>query len=108
MKVDLAHLLASRDQELRALSAEVMSYFSNYKIKEQDKMKEIISLYLPCHSTYINSIWHDEFFFQMNQVQADLRVARSVIAERDAEITRIRSVNNQVITNLASKKYLHK
>ncbi|XP_078157642.1 protein FIP1-like isoform X2 [Carex rostrata] len=54
-QVDLAHLLASRDQELRALSAE------------------------------------------MNQVQSDLRVARSVIAERDAENMRIRSLNNQYV-----------
>lgn len=45
MKVDLAHLLASRDQELRALSAEVMSYCSNYKLKGQDlRIEEIISL----------------------------------------------------------------
>lgn len=40
---------------------------------------------------------------QMNQVQSDLRVARSLIAERDAEIMRIRSINNQVITILVSE-----
>ncbi|XP_020090846.1 uncharacterized protein LOC109711902 isoform X2 [Ananas comosus] len=53
-QVDLAHLLASRDQELRALSAE------------------------------------------MNQVQSELRLARSLIAEKDSEIQRITGTNNQV------------
>nr|XP_019704399.1 protein FIP1 isoform X2 [Elaeis guineensis]XP_019704400.1 protein FIP1 isoform X2 [Elaeis guineensis]XP_019704401.1 protein FIP1 isoform X2 [Elaeis guineensis] len=54
-QVDLAHLLASRDQELRALSAE------------------------------------------MNQVHLELRLARSLIAERDTEIQRIRVTNNEVL-----------
>ncbi|OAY64033.1 hypothetical protein ACMD2_22161 [Ananas comosus] len=52
-QVDLAHLLASQDQELRALSAE------------------------------------------MNQVQSELRLARSLIAEKDSEIQRITETNNQ-------------
>ncbi|KAJ6795467.1 Uncharacterized protein M6B38_224630 [Iris pallida] len=54
-QVDLAHLLASRDQELRALSAE------------------------------------------MNQVQSELRLARSLIAERDSEFQHIRITNNQYV-----------
>ncbi|XP_021901972.1 uncharacterized protein LOC110817649 [Carica papaya] len=53
--VDLAHLLAARDQELRTLSAE------------------------------------------MDQLQSELRLARSLIAERDAEIQRVRSTNNQYV-----------
>lgn len=54
-QVDLAHLLAARDQELRTLSAE------------------------------------------MDQLQSELRLARSLIAERDAEIQRVRSTNNQYV-----------
>lgn len=33
---------------------------------------------------------------QMDQLQSELRLARSLIAERDAEIQRVRSTNNQV------------
>ncbi|KAH1232278.1 Protein FIP1 [Glycine max] len=54
-QVDLAHLLAARDQELRTLSAE------------------------------------------MNQVQSELRLARSLIAERDSEIQHVRTTNNQYV-----------
>ncbi|KAL6541785.1 Cleavage polyadenylation factor subunit fip1 [Orobanche gracilis] len=54
-QVDLAHLLATRDQELRTLSAE------------------------------------------MNQVQSELRLARSLIAERDSEIQGVRNTNNQYV-----------
>ncbi|KAL2532696.1 FRIGIDA interacting protein 1 [Abeliophyllum distichum] len=54
-QVDLAHLLAARDQELRTLSAE------------------------------------------MNQLQSELRLARSLIAERDSEIQGIRGTNNQYV-----------
>ncbi|KAG4956941.1 hypothetical protein JHK85_043321 [Glycine max] len=54
-EVDLAHLLAARDQELRTLSAE------------------------------------------MNQVQSELRLARSLIAERDSEIQHVRMTNNQYV-----------
>ncbi|KAL1547829.1 Cleavage polyadenylation factor subunit fip1 [Salvia divinorum] len=54
-QVDLAHLLATRDQELRTLSAE------------------------------------------MNQLQSELRLARSLIAERDSEIQGVRHTNNQYI-----------
>ncbi|GFQ01199.1 hypothetical protein PHJA_002263800 [Phtheirospermum japonicum] len=55
LKVDLAHLLAARDQELRTLSAE------------------------------------------MNQLQSELRLARSLIAERDSEIQGVRTTNNQYV-----------
>ncbi|XP_068479957.1 protein FIP1-like isoform X1 [Phaseolus vulgaris] len=54
-QVDLAHLLAARDQELRTLSAE------------------------------------------MNQVQSELRLARSLIAERESEIQHFRTTNNQYV-----------
>ncbi|EXB38955.1 hypothetical protein L484_027390 [Morus notabilis] len=54
-QVDLAHLLAARDQELRTLSAE------------------------------------------MNQLQSELRLARSLLAERDTEIQRVRTTNNQYV-----------
>ncbi|XP_042050974.1 protein FIP1-like isoform X1 [Salvia splendens] len=54
-QVDLAHLLATRDQELRTLSAE------------------------------------------MNQLQSELRLARSLIAERDSEVQGVRNTNNQYI-----------
>ncbi|KAJ8528025.1 hypothetical protein K7X08_015476 [Anisodus acutangulus] len=54
-QVDLAHLLATRDQELRTLKAE------------------------------------------MNQLQSELRLARSIIEEKDAEIQRIRNTNNQYV-----------
>ncbi|CAJ1975751.1 unnamed protein product [Sphenostylis stenocarpa] len=54
-QVDLAHLLAARDQELRTLSAE------------------------------------------MNQVQSELRLARSLIAERESEIQHVRTTNNQYV-----------
>ncbi|KAK3438703.1 hypothetical protein EUGRSUZ_C03263 [Eucalyptus grandis] len=54
-QVDLAHLLAARDQELRTLSAE------------------------------------------MDQLQSELRLARSLIAERDSEIQRVRTTNNQYV-----------
>ncbi|XP_073220848.1 protein FIP1 isoform X5 [Cicer arietinum] len=54
-QVDLAHLLAARDQELRTISAE------------------------------------------MNQVQSELRLARSLIAERDSEVQRVRTTNNQYV-----------
>ncbi|KAH9804635.1 protein FIP1 [Citrus sinensis] len=56
-QVDLAHLLAARDQELRTLSAE------------------------------------------MNQLQSELRLARSLIAEREAEVLRVRNTNNQVFSS---------
>ncbi|KAF2287130.1 hypothetical protein GH714_038363 [Hevea brasiliensis] len=52
--VDLPHMLAAREQELRMLSAE------------------------------------------MNQLQTELRLARSLIAERDSEIQQVRTTNNQV------------
>ncbi|CAL9027558.1 unnamed protein product [Prunus brigantina] len=54
-QVDLAHLLAARDQELRTVSAE------------------------------------------MNQLQSELRLARSLIAERDSEIQKVRTTNNQYV-----------
>ncbi|ONH97584.1 hypothetical protein PRUPE_7G198700 [Prunus persica] len=54
-EVDLAHLLAARDQELRTVSAE------------------------------------------MNQLQSELRLARSLIAERDSEIQKVRTTNNQYV-----------
>ncbi|KAK4396847.1 protein FIP1 [Sesamum angolense] len=54
-QVDLAHLLAARDQELRTLSAE------------------------------------------MNQLQSELRLARSLFAEKDSEIQRVRNTNNQYV-----------
>ncbi|KAI5674263.1 hypothetical protein M9H77_14627 [Catharanthus roseus] len=54
-QVDLAHLLAARDQELRTISAE------------------------------------------MNQLQSELTLARSLIAERDSEIQRFHSTNNQYV-----------
>ncbi|XVF88900.1 hypothetical protein PTKIN_Ptkin19aG0087600 [Pterospermum kingtungense] len=54
-EVDLAHLLAARDQELRTVSAE------------------------------------------MNQLQSELRLARSLIAERDAEVQRVRTTNSQYV-----------
>ncbi|XP_059634733.1 protein FIP1 isoform X2 [Cornus florida] len=54
-QVDLAHLLAARDQELRTLSAE------------------------------------------MNQLQSELSLARSLIAERDSEIQCVRTTNNQYV-----------
>lgn len=34
--------------------------------------------------------------FQMNQLQSELRLARSIIEEKDTEIQRIRNANNQV------------
>jgi hypothetical protein len=34
---------------------------------------------------------------QMNQLQSELRLARSLIAERDAEVQRVNSTNNQYI-----------
>ncbi|KAF7149320.1 hypothetical protein RHSIM_Rhsim03G0227400 [Rhododendron simsii] len=55
LQVDLAHLLAARDQELRTVSAE------------------------------------------MNQLQSELRLARSLIAERDSEIQHVRTTNNQYV-----------
>lgn len=33
----------------------------------------------------------------MDQLQSELRLARSLIAERDAEIQRVRSTNNQYV-----------
>ncbi|KAI4335208.1 hypothetical protein L6164_013877 [Bauhinia variegata] len=54
-QVDLAHLLAARDQEVRTLSAE------------------------------------------MKQLQSELRLARSLIAERELEIQRVRTTNNQYV-----------
>lgn len=54
-QVDLAHLLAARDQELRTLSAE------------------------------------------MDQLQSELQLARSLIADKDSEIQRVRTTNNQYI-----------
>ncbi|KAM3239067.1 hypothetical protein P3L10_014100 [Capsicum annuum] len=54
-QVDLAHLLETRDQELRTLKAE------------------------------------------MNQLQSELWLARSIIEEKDAEIQRIRNANNQYV-----------
>nr|AUS89438.1 frigida-interacting protein [Sesuvium portulacastrum] len=54
-QVDLAHLLAARDQELRTLSAE------------------------------------------MDQLQSELQLARSLIADKDAEVQRVRTTNNQYI-----------
>ncbi|CAI9100722.1 OLC1v1037882C1 [Oldenlandia corymbosa var. corymbosa] len=54
-QVDLAHLLAARDQELRTVSAE------------------------------------------MNQLQSELSLARSLIAERDSELQSLRSTNNQYV-----------
>lgn len=38
----------------------------------------------------------ERFSLQMNQLQSELRLARSLIAERDAEVQRVNSTNNQV------------
>uniref|UniRef100_A0A2P2KHD0 Protein FIP1 n=3 Tax=Rhizophora mucronata TaxID=61149 RepID=A0A2P2KHD0_RHIMU len=54
-QVDLAHMLAAREQELRTVTAE------------------------------------------MNQLQSELRLARSVIAERDSEVQKVRATNNQYV-----------
>ncbi|KAL3532697.1 hypothetical protein ACH5RR_006218 [Cinchona calisaya] len=54
-EVDLAHLLAARDQELRTVLAE------------------------------------------MNHLQSELSLARSLIAERDSELQHVRSTNNQYL-----------
>ncbi|KAJ9168046.1 hypothetical protein P3X46_019620 [Hevea brasiliensis] len=54
-QVDLAHMLAAREQELRTLAAE------------------------------------------MNQLQTELRLALSLIAERDSEVQRVRTTNNQYV-----------
>ncbi|CAM8893128.1 unnamed protein product [Rhodiola kirilowii] len=54
-QVDLAHLLATRDQELRTLTAET------------------------------------------NQLQSELKLARSLIAERDTEIHRVHNTNSQYV-----------
>ncbi|KAA3486159.1 FRIGIDA interacting protein 1 [Gossypium australe] len=54
-QVDLAHLLAARDQELRTVSAE------------------------------------------MNQLQSELRLARSLIADTEAEVQCVRTTNNQYV-----------
>ncbi|XP_047311427.1 protein FIP1-like [Impatiens glandulifera] len=54
-QVDLAHLLATRDQELRTLSAE------------------------------------------MNQLQSELTLARSLISERDSDLQRVHTTNNQYV-----------
>ena len=37
--------------------------------------------------------------FQMNQLQSELSLARSLISERDSEIQRVQSTNNQVFTS---------
>ncbi|CAK7352440.1 unnamed protein product [Dovyalis caffra] len=66
--VDLAHLLAAREQELRTLSAE--------------------ALVQPFDLVHLLNV-------QMNQLQSELRLARSVIAERDSELQRVRTTNNQ-------------
>lgn len=34
---------------------------------------------------------------QMNQIQSELHLARKLIAERDSEVQRIRTTNNQVL-----------
>ncbi|XP_050220486.1 protein FIP1 [Mercurialis annua] len=54
-QVDLAHMLAAREQELRTVSAE------------------------------------------MNQLQTELRLAQSLIAERDSEVQRVRNTNSQYV-----------
>ena len=38
-----------------------------------------------------------DFPIQMNQLQSELRLARLLIAERDSEIQRVRTTNNQVL-----------
>lgn len=37
---------------------------------------------------------------QVNQLQSELRLARSLIAERDSEIQRVRTTNNQARTSV--------
>lgn len=44
-------------------------------------------------------------FLQMNQMQSELILARSLIAEKDAEIQRVRSTNNQVCLMLCFPIY---
>ena len=52
------------------------------------------------HQISFNSIFTNQNdslkIFQMNQVQSELRLARSLIAERDSEIQHVRTTNNQV------------
>ena len=45
-----------------------------------------------CLSIYPN----ESLSLQMNQLQSELRLARSLIAERDSEIQGVRNTNNQV------------
>lgn len=40
--------------------------------------------------------WDGLFMVQMNQLQTELRLARSLIAERESELQRVRTTNNQV------------
>lgn len=52
-------------------------------------------------SAFPYSIYSEKFpWLQMNQLQSELRLARSLLAERDSENQRVRSTNNQVDIHL--------
>lgn len=40
---------------------------------------------------------------QVNQLQSELRLARSLIAERDSEIQQVRTTNNQARTSVLAQ-----
>nr|XP_012574194.1 protein FIP1 isoform X1 [Cicer arietinum] len=92
-QVDLAHLLAARDQELRTISAEITlrRWVGQFSEMYSPSLKMMASLE---HS--MDAIYH-EILYIMNQVQSELRLARSLIAERDSEVQRVRTTNNQYV-----------
>lgn len=46
-----------------------------------------------------------ELIFQVNQLQSELRLARSLIAEKDSEIQRVHTTNNQARTSVLAHSF---
>ncbi|KAK6131789.1 hypothetical protein DH2020_034485 [Rehmannia glutinosa] len=107
-QVDLAHLLAARDQELRTLSAEfppvcrtgcrkIPMDEPGLNLCRFSQLLYRLAMQLNCIETTIHSLADLCANLGMNQLQSELRLARSLIAEGDSEIQRVRTTNNQYV-----------
>ena len=83
-----------RYQEGGRLSDQQMALLQYQRENLHFLSEEILRLQ-ECLSKYERS--SDGSTPQMDQLQSELRLARSLIAERDAEIQRVRSTNNQYV-----------
>ena len=87
VQVDLANLVDSREQELRAIAAEVRHHalLTDDEIGNGNR-SSTFCLYVP----------HARRFCQRDILQEEVRVARSLIGGRESDLLAVRSENDKV------------